>query len=73
MNPKEFVHNTACILSSTTIHSRSPLLRNRFLNSKSVYKFFLHVLSGLLDNCKKTFLLLAETTGEIYNRLYALI
>ena len=37
-----------------------------FLNSKLDYKLmFLHVLSGLLNNCKKTFLLLAETTGEI--------
>ena len=26
--------------------------------------------SGLLNNCKKRFLLLAETTGETYRRLY---
>ena len=45
-----------------------------FLNYKLNYKLmFLHVLSGLLNNCKKCFFCWLKQLLKYYKRLYALI
>ena len=51
MNPKEFVHNTAYILSLTTLHSRSVPLKHKPLFCRYIVKNITRTSHQTKVNC----------------------